>query len=73
MGVLGWLEGSEWEAGNSVQGVMGLRYWYNVARAGSGSLLLIAQIIFAWNIWRTIARPDNRIAIEEKTEVEVFS
>ena len=71
MGTLGWLEGTQWEAGNSVQGVMGMRYWYNVARAGSGSLLLIAQVLFAWNIWRTVTRPDNLITVEA-IEAEVF-
>ncbi len=54
MGWLGWLEGSEWAAGNSVQGVMGLRYWYNVARAGSGGVLLIGQLLLVWNIWKTM-------------------
>jgi cytochrome c oxidase cbb3-type subunit I len=54
MGWLGWLEGSEWASGNSVQGTMALRYWYNVARAGSGGLLLIGQLLLVWNIWKTM-------------------
>ncbi len=59
MGWLGWLEGSEWAAGNSVQGVLELRYWYNVARAGSGGLLLIGQLILVWNIWKTMTSPPS--------------
>jgi cytochrome c oxidase cbb3-type subunit 1 len=59
MGWLGWLEGSDWAAGGSVQGVLGLRYWYNVARAGSGGLLLIGQLILVWNIWKTMTSPPS--------------
>ncbi|NJR44395.1 MAG: hypothetical protein HC775_00385 [Hyellaceae cyanobacterium CSU_1_1] len=54
MGVNGWLEGSQWVAGNSPQGTMLMRYPYHVARAISGLILLIGQLLFVWNIFKTI-------------------
>jgi cbb3-type cytochrome c oxidase subunit I len=54
MGIIGWIEGSQWEMGNSPAGTMMLRKPYNIARAISGLMLLSGQVIFLVNVWHTL-------------------
>jgi cytochrome c oxidase cbb3-type subunit I len=54
MGISGWMEGAAWEMGNSPQGTMLDRYPYHVARAVSGLVALLGQVLFVANVIKTV-------------------
>ncbi|NJM24143.1 MAG: hypothetical protein HC907_39105, partial [Richelia sp. SM1_7_0] len=62
MGIIGWIEGNEWVAGNAVQGTMILRKPYNIARAISGLILIIGQLLFAFNVWKTVSAKPSLVS-----------
>jgi cytochrome c oxidase cbb3-type subunit I len=66
MGVLGYLEGNAWFAGESVQSLLPLRYGFNVARAISGSLVFIGQCLFLTNLWQTLTQPEALVSMNEE-------
>lgn len=66
MGIIGWIEGNEWVAGNAIQGTMLLRKPYNIARAISGLILIIGQLLFAFNVWKTVSPKANIIGTESE-------
>jgi cytochrome c oxidase cbb3-type subunit I len=69
MGVLGYLEGNAWFAGESVQSLLPLRYGFNVARALSGSLVFIGQCLFLTNLWLTLTQPGALLITDEEVLV----
>ena len=68
MAIIGLIEGGEWELGNSPTGTMLLRTPFNVVRAVSGLMLLVGQLVFVWNVWRTIEFPSQSIQVSEVLE-----
>ena len=68
MAIIGLIEGGEWELGNSPTGTMLLRTPFNVVRAVSGLMLLVGQLVFVWNVWRTIEFPSQSIQLSEASE-----
>jgi cytochrome c oxidase cbb3-type subunit I len=69
MGILGYLEGNAWFAGESVQSLLPMRYGFNVARALSGGCVFIGQCLFLTNLWRTLTQPEALVSRNEEVLV----
>jgi cytochrome c oxidase cbb3-type subunit I len=69
MGILGYLEGNAWFAGESVQSLLPMRYGFNVARAMSGCAIVLGQCLFLTNLWRTLTQPEALLSLDEEVLV----
>jgi cytochrome c oxidase cbb3-type subunit I len=69
MGILGYLEGNAWFAGESVQSLLPMRYGFNVARALSGCAIVLGQCLFLTNLWQTLTQPEALVNLDEEVLV----